>query len=184
MRPGPTRVATYCSKVLVKVPRWRRSKASTAMSCCTPESASAMTPCETPAARASAETFWTKLLKSPPQRAANAGVAAMQAPNRIPRQSFRMSISLECLVVPGHVAPIMRPDRRVRQNATSLLAQFRGLILINTRLPRLPHSHQKGAVHDRNHADDGADPQRPAGGAAMDRSEEHTSELQSRPHLV
>ena len=33
MRPAPTRVETYCSKVLLKVPRWRRSKFSTAGSC-------------------------------------------------------------------------------------------------------------------------------------------------------
>ena len=36
MRPAPTRVETYCSKVLLKVPRWRRSKFSTAGSCVTP----------------------------------------------------------------------------------------------------------------------------------------------------
>ena len=36
MRPGPTRVETYCSNDLLKVPRWRRSKASTAGSCVTP----------------------------------------------------------------------------------------------------------------------------------------------------
>ena len=50
IRPGPTRVETYCSKVLLKVPRWRRSKASTAGSWVTPESAWLITACETPAA--------------------------------------------------------------------------------------------------------------------------------------
>src|SRR5258705_2320333 len=74
MRPGPTRVEAYCSKVLWKVPRWRRSKASTAPSCCTPPSAWEITDCEMPAAAASAEMFCTKVLKSPPQRAASAGV--------------------------------------------------------------------------------------------------------------
>src|SRR5882757_5848098 len=74
MRPGPTRVETYCSNVLLKVPRWRRSKESTAISCCTPPSAEAITLCEMPAAAASAEMFCTKVLKSPPQRAASAGL--------------------------------------------------------------------------------------------------------------
>src|SRR6476469_6066939 len=74
MRPGPTRVEAYCSNVLWKVPRWRRSKASTAPSCCTPPSACEITDCEMPAAAASAEMFCTKVLKSPPQRAARAGV--------------------------------------------------------------------------------------------------------------
>jgi len=69
-RPGPTRVETYCSKVLVKVPRWRRSKASTAGSCVTPDSACEITACETPAAAASCDIAATKVLKSPPQRAA------------------------------------------------------------------------------------------------------------------
>src|SRR5438445_6225852 len=75
MRPGPTRVETYCSKVFLKVPCWRRSKDSTAGSCCTPPSAALTTLGEMPAACASADMFCTKLPKSPPQRAANAGAA-------------------------------------------------------------------------------------------------------------
>src|ERR1700737_530439 len=70
MRPGPTRVETYCSNVFLKVPCWRRSKASTPMSCCTPPSAALITSGETPAPCASADMFCTKELKSPPQRAA------------------------------------------------------------------------------------------------------------------
>ena len=87
MRPGPTRVETYCSKVLVKVPRWRRSKASTPISCCTPPSACAIVACEMPALAASAEMFRTKVLKSPPQRAAKAGVDAMKAVRQMARRS-------------------------------------------------------------------------------------------------
>src|SRR5882757_6850496 len=45
------------------------------MSCCTPPSACEITACEMPAEAASAEMFWTKVLKSPPQRAAKEGVA-------------------------------------------------------------------------------------------------------------
>src|SRR5712671_3524522 len=74
MRPGPTRVETYCSNVLWKVPRWRRSNASTAPSCCTPPSAWLMTDCEMPAAAASCDIAATKVLKLPPQRAAWEGV--------------------------------------------------------------------------------------------------------------
>src|SRR5690348_14179208 len=74
MRPGPTRVETYCSKVLLKVPRWRRSKLSTAGSCCTPSSAALVTLGEMPAARASASMLAMKVWKSPPHRAANEGV--------------------------------------------------------------------------------------------------------------
>ena len=70
IRPGPTRVETYCSNDLLKVPRWRRSKASTAGSCVTPPSAWLITACETPAAAASCDIAATKVLKSPPQRAA------------------------------------------------------------------------------------------------------------------
>ena len=53
IRPAPTRVATYSSKVLRNVPRWRRSNASTAWSWLTPMNALEMTLCETPAAAAS-----------------------------------------------------------------------------------------------------------------------------------
>src|SRR3954470_18352144 len=78
MRPAPTRVATYCSKVLVKVLRWRRSKFNTAMSCDTPESAALTTPDEMPAPCASCSMLPTKLWKSPPQRAARAGLAKVR----------------------------------------------------------------------------------------------------------
>src|ERR1700676_4065970 len=43
------------------------------MSCCTPPSAEAITPCEMPADAASADMPETKVLKSPPQRAAGGG---------------------------------------------------------------------------------------------------------------
>ena len=59
---------------LLKVPRWRRSKLSTAMSCVTPSSAALVTLGEIPAARASVSMLATKVWKSPPHRAANEGV--------------------------------------------------------------------------------------------------------------
>src|ERR1700716_1619102 len=62
IRPARTRVETYCSKVLLKVPRWRRSKFSTAGSCVTPDSAWLITAGEIPAACASADI-------PPPRRA-------------------------------------------------------------------------------------------------------------------
>src|SRR6266478_5537332 len=74
MRPAPTRVETYCSNVLLKVPRWRRSKFKTAGSCVTPDSACEITAGEIPAACASCDIVATKVLKSPPQRAAWEGV--------------------------------------------------------------------------------------------------------------
>ena len=98
--PGPTRVETYCSKVLLKVPRWRRSKFSTAGSCVTPESACEITAGETPAACASADIAATKVLKSPPHRAARAGVA-MTVANKMAKQNLRMRIPC------GLLAPIM-----------------------------------------------------------------------------
>ena len=71
MRPAPTRVETYCSNDLLKVPRWRRSKFSTVMSCVTPANAWPITACETPGrGPASCDIAATKLLKSPPHRAA------------------------------------------------------------------------------------------------------------------
>ena len=95
MRPGPTRVETYCSKLLLKVPRWRRSKLNTAGSSVTPPSAALVTLEEMPAACASAEMFCTKALKSPPQRAANEGVerrtetgSSMEAEARARRTLF------------------------------------------------------------------------------------------------
>src|ERR1700677_4751061 len=92
MRPEPTRVETYCSKVLVKVPRWRRSKASTPESSCTPPSACAIVACEMPADAASADMLCTKMLKSPPQRAAKAGGEAMKALRQIARRGRCMGI--------------------------------------------------------------------------------------------
>src|SRR4051812_11513592 len=74
MRPGPTRVETYCSNDLLKVPRWRRSKLNTAISWLTPPSAALVTPAGIPAADASADMLCTKEWKSPPQRAAKDGV--------------------------------------------------------------------------------------------------------------
>src|SRR3954468_15108943 len=86
IRPGPTRVETYCSKVLLKVPPWRRSKFKTAGSCVTPESACEITAGEIPAACASAHIAATKVWKSPPQRAASAGVAKAMARKAMPRR--------------------------------------------------------------------------------------------------
>src|SRR3982074_79645 len=90
MRPGPTPVETYCSNDLLKVPRWRRSKFSTAGSCCTPDSAELITFCEIPAACASAEMLETKVLKSPPQRAAKVGVARVSVHRRMERRRGSM----------------------------------------------------------------------------------------------
>src|ERR1700730_12390327 len=92
MRPGPPRVETYCSNVLVNVPRWRRSKFSTPISCCTPPSAWLITPGEMPAAAASAEMFCTKVLKSPPHRAAWGGVVAIKLQKKIAKRNLRMRI--------------------------------------------------------------------------------------------
>src|ERR1700730_12309103 len=86
IRPAPTRVETYCSKLFLKVPRWRRSKFSTAGSWVTPDSACEITPCEIPAACASADIAATKVLKSPPQRAAKEGVARATAQSRNTRR--------------------------------------------------------------------------------------------------
>src|SRR5438128_2163020 len=82
MRPAPTRVETYCSNVLLKVPRWRRSKFNTAGSWVTPDSACEITVGEIPAACASCDIVATKVLKSPPQRAAKDGVVRRRLPRR------------------------------------------------------------------------------------------------------
>ena len=58
------------------------------MSCCTPPSACEITFCEMPAAAASAEMLETKVLKSPPQRAASAGVAKARAASRVRKRSL------------------------------------------------------------------------------------------------
>src|SRR5580704_6106542 len=52
------------------------------MSCDTPPSAWLTTPCEMPADTASAEMLETKVLKSPPQRAAKEGVERRRAVRR------------------------------------------------------------------------------------------------------
>src|SRR5882757_9986887 len=101
IRPGPTRVETYCSKLFLNVPRWRRSKFSTAGSWVTPESACEITVGEIPAACASADIAATKLLKSPPQWAAWEGVA-MTVPNKIAKQNLRMRIPCDFLNSPDH----------------------------------------------------------------------------------
>src|SRR5713226_2273068 len=90
IRPGPTRVETYCSNDLLKVPRWRRSKFSTARSCVTPDNACEITPCEIPAACASADIAATKVLKSPPQRAARQGVASVSAIRTMAKRSIKV----------------------------------------------------------------------------------------------
>src|SRR5262249_603700 len=100
----PTRVATYSSNDFLNVACWRRSKASTAGSCVTPPSAWLITSGETPAACASAEKFWMKALKLPPQRAAKEGVMS-KALSKIPKQSFRMknpNVLVMAGLRPGH----------------------------------------------------------------------------------
>src|SRR3979490_1029484 len=92
MRPAPTRVETYCSNVLLKVPRWRRSKLKTAGSCVTPDSACEITSREIPAACASCAIAATKLLKSPPQREAKDGVAIRRLPRREAEAMARRSM--------------------------------------------------------------------------------------------
>jgi hypothetical protein len=83
MRAGTTRVAAYSSKLLRNVPRWRRSKASTAPSCVRPANALSTTVREIPAAAASRDMAERKALKSPPHVAALAGGAKKRAQNRI-----------------------------------------------------------------------------------------------------
>src|ERR1700754_1550553 len=92
MRPAPTRAETYCSKVLWKVPRWRRSKASTAGSWVTPERDWEMTDCEMPLAAASREMLATKVLKSPPHWAARVGVERRRKGRRRKRRSGSMKV--------------------------------------------------------------------------------------------
>src|ERR1043166_2188164 len=72
-RGAVTRVAAYSSKLLRKVPRWRRSKVRTAGSSVTPANALSITLRETPAAAASRAMPERKVLKSPPHGAAPAG---------------------------------------------------------------------------------------------------------------
>src|SRR5690349_3765888 len=92
MRPGPTRVETYSSNDFLNVACWRRSKASTALSCVTPDSAWLITAGEMPAACASAEKLWMKVLNGPPQRAAKAGVVRRAATKRIASRKMRIRI--------------------------------------------------------------------------------------------
>src|SRR6201995_1429949 len=89
MRAGPTRVAAYSSKDFLNVACWGRSKASTAGSWVTPDSAWLITSGEMPAACASAEKLATKALNGPPQRAADAEVVS-KALSKIPKKSFRI----------------------------------------------------------------------------------------------
>src|SRR5262249_22958295 len=83
MRAGMTRVAAYSSKLLRKVPRWRRSKASTAPSTVRPAKALSTTDREMPAAVASRPMADRKVLKSPPHFAATAGDAMDSAQTRV-----------------------------------------------------------------------------------------------------
>src|SRR5262245_66626322 len=78
-----TRVAAYSSKLLRKVPRWRRSKASTAPSTVTPAKALSTTDRETPAAVASRAIADRKVLKSPPHFAAMAGETTDNAQTKV-----------------------------------------------------------------------------------------------------
>src|SRR5712672_1783112 len=89
-RAGMTRVAAYSSKLLRKVPRWRRSKASTAGSSVRPAKAPSITARETPAAPASRPMADRNALKSPPHGAAAAGVAKSETQNRIASERNRM----------------------------------------------------------------------------------------------
>jgi len=60
------------------------------MSSLTPPNAWLITPCEIPAAEASADIAATKVLKSPPQRAAKEGVARVRAERRMARRNSCM----------------------------------------------------------------------------------------------
>src|SRR5712691_6264904 len=113
IRPGPTRDETYCSNDLLKVPRWRRSKFSTAGSWVTPDNACEITPCEIPAACASADIAATKVLKSPPQRAAKQGVAKATAQSSNTRRRT-------CMGDNSFGAEHHRGDRAVTRSASIL----------------------------------------------------------------
>ena len=65
------------------MPRWRRSKVSTAGSCVTPAKALSMTGREMPAACASRAIEARKVLKSPPHCAAKAGVARRSVKTKV-----------------------------------------------------------------------------------------------------
>src|SRR3954470_11891210 len=123
MRPGPTRVETYCSNDLLKVPRWRRSKLNTAISWLTPPSAALVTPAEIPAADASADMLCTKEWKSPPQRAAWEGVervraAAMDAEER----------TKSTLFMTNHFLPEGRPLKTAACSLIPGLPQQEGML--------------------------------------------------------
>src|SRR5262249_42754111 len=85
-----TRVAAYSSKLLRNVPRWRRSKVSTAPSRVTPANAVSITLRDTPAAAASRAMADRNALKSPPHCAAPAGEAINRPPNRKANKPDRM----------------------------------------------------------------------------------------------
>src|SRR6266849_1795856 len=132
MRAGMTRVEAYSSKLLRNVPRWRRSKASTAPSGVRPANALSTTERETPAAAASRATADRKVLKSPPHVAAPADAARSRVQNRMPRDRNSMPL-LQCSFsrssLEDTAAPLVRPagkekprPRGVRQPAQSTKA--------------------------------------------------------------
>src|SRR5215211_866160 len=135
MRAGMTRVAAYSSKLLRNVPRWRRSKASTAGSSVTPANALSITEREMPAAAASRPMAARNALKSPPQGAAKNNVQNRSANDRngmfllITRPSdhdTRDTSSVGAMaaevarVQDGPLAHVTRPDcfPQARQGAT------------------------------------------------------------------
>src|SRR3954470_19401993 len=124
MRPGPTRVETYCSNDLLKVPRWRRSKLNTAISWLTPPSAALVTPGEIPAADASADMLCTKQWKSPPQRAAKDGVVRRVRAARMDAEER----TKPTLVMTNHFLPEGRPLKAAACSLIPGLPQQEGLL--------------------------------------------------------
>src|SRR5262249_39421727 len=82
---------------------WRRSKASTPPSTVSPANASEIVACEMPAAWASADICDRNELKSPPQRAANAGGTGTDAAKTNAKRNLRIKPPL---------APTLRMIRR------------------------------------------------------------------------
>src|SRR5262249_43863785 len=103
MRAGMTRVEAYSSKLLRNVPRWRRSKASTAPSGVRPANALSTTEREMPAAAASRAMVDRKALKSPPHVAALAGAARNRVQNRMAsdRNCIGSSTFVPAIIAPG-----------------------------------------------------------------------------------
>src|SRR5262249_26015944 len=116
-RAGMTRVAAYSSKLLRNVPRWRRSKASTAGSGERPANALSITLRETPAAAAARDMPAGEVAESPPHCVALAALANDSAHARIVKS--RNILPLECSFL----------DHRTgaRQGQTILLAPVAGL---------------------------------------------------------